>query len=99
MQPHVPENATYEQLLQLDEQDGGRSAGGIQLAQLDQLTALQTLSTEQLIVLEKNDDAECKICLEKYSASDQLRRLVLTPGHDSSASRVCALALVLLGSH
>lgn len=39
------------------------------------MTALQTLSAEQLVILEKNDDAECKICLEKYSEGDQLRRL------------------------
>lgn len=74
----VPEDATYEQLLALDERDAaGRSARrGIRLEQLDQMTALQTLSAEQLVILEKNDDAECKICLEKYSEGDQLRRLV-----------------------
>ena len=97
MQPLVPENATYEQLLQLDEQDGGRAAGGIPLAQLDQLTALQTLSTEQLVALGKNDDAECKICIETYSVGDQLRRLVRTPDRESFAADV--RTPVVLGSH
>lgn len=99
--PVVPENATYEQLLELDEQGSGRAAGGIQLAQLDQLTALQTLGVEQLQVLEKNDDAECKICLETYSTNDQLRRLVrtLSDGDFSLRMIVRARSHLSLGSH
>ena len=75
----VPEDATYEQLLQLDERHGGGGGGGrggLTPAELDQMTAVQTLGAELLQVFERNDDAECKICLEKYSVGDQLRRLV-----------------------
>ena len=98
----VPEDATYEQLLALDERDAAsRSARrGIQLEQLDRITALQTLSADQVVILEKNDDAECKICLEKYSEGDRLRRLVRSspsnPPPSLALSLLCARVCVFV---